>query len=72
MRQPDNELGRHGALFGGSQVGFDGAPLLSRQGYRSPVCGRTVALLRQQEEECEPIRHSEFFKHMKQAVLDRR
>jgi hypothetical protein len=48
LRQPDNELGRHGALFGGSQVGFDGAPLLSRQGYRSPVCRRTVAFLRQQ------------------------
>ena len=62
MRQPDNELGGPVALFGGSQVDFDGAPLLSRQGYRSPVCGRTVALLRQQEEEeFEPIRHFEFF-----------
>jgi len=29
-RQTDNESGGHGALFGGSQVDFDGAPLLSK------------------------------------------
>src|ERR1700693_5559186 len=71
MSQPDDELGRDGAFFGRSQVGFDGVPLLGRQGYRCPVCGRTVALLEQQEEEFKPVRHPEFFKDMKQVVLDR-
>ncbi len=71
MRQPDHELGRYGAFFGRSQVGFDGIPLFSRQGYRGPVWGRTFAFLEQQEEEFKPIRHSEFFKDVKQIVLDR-
>src|SRR5882724_7221079 len=71
MRQSDDELGRDGAFFGRSQVGFDGVPLLGCQGYRCPVCGRTVALLEQQEEEFKPVRHAEFFKDMKQVVLDR-
>src|SRR5260221_2933937 len=71
MRQPDDELGRDGAFFGRSQVGFDRVPLLSRQGHRSPVCARTIAFLEQQEEEFKPVRHAEFFKDMKQVVLDR-
>ena len=45
-------------------------PLLRRQGYRSPICGRTVAFLEQQKKEFEPVRHTEFFKDMKQVVLD--
>src|SRR6266446_8584664 len=71
MRQPDDELGRDGTFFGRRQVGFDGVPLLGRQGYPSAVCGRTIAFLEQQEEEFKPVRHAEFFKDMKEVVLDR-
>src|SRR6185312_2997159 len=71
MRQSDDKLGRDGAFLGRIQVGLDGMPMFSRQGYRSPVCGRTVAFLKQPEEEFEPVRHSKFFKDMKQVVLDR-
>src|SRR6185312_2730841 len=71
MRQSDDKLGRDGAFLGRIQVGLDGMPMFSRQGYRSPVCGRTVAFLKQPEEEFEPVRHSKFVKDMKQVVLDR-
>jgi hypothetical protein len=60
MCQPNDELSCDGALFGSFEVGSYRIAQPSRTSKIGPTHGLTVAFLKQQEKQFQPVRHSEF------------